>query len=273
MTDIVRFTEDDQLPATADDLIAGLQRVTSAMQSVAGGVPYLRLLRSGVFAYGPENVEPEPESIWAINPYSITHGFACWGDGELLGERMVPFNQTPPNRGELPDYGFEWDQQFGMQLQCVTGEDKDTVVLYRGTSTGLRNASKKLIDQIIAQAQRDPQHLVPAVRLEVDSYHHKKYGEIYFPVLDIHDWLSIETGEAAENDDPIVVEDDDPVFDADEAPAVQEQEAAQEAAQEQASPTRHRRQRRRTTLGNNTAATSRSAQRATSGTRRRRQAG
>jgi len=263
MTDIVKFTEgDDQLLATTDDLIAGLQRVTSGMQAAAGGMPYLRLLRSGVFAYGPENVEPEPESIWAINPYSITHGFACWGDGELLGERMVPFNQTPPNRGELPDYGFEWDQQFGMQLQCVTGEDKDTVVLYRGTSTGLRNASKKLIDQIIAQAQTDSKHIVPAVQLEVDSYHHKKYGEIYFPVLTIREWLCFETGEAAEELDPVIIEDE----------TLETQAQEQEPEQGQEHLTRHKRVRRRSNRDDSSNGTSRSAQRATTGTRRRRKA-
>ena len=51
------------------------------------------------------------------------HGFACWGDGELLDERMVPFTQEPPARGELPDLGWEWNQQVAMQLQCISGED------------------------------------------------------------------------------------------------------------------------------------------------------
>lgn len=205
MTELVKFGG-SALPANPQDLVKGLQNVNQSLQGSSGGVPFLRLLKSGVFAYGAEAVEPEEGSHWAINPYSLHHGFACWGDGELLDERMVPFNQQPPLRGELPDYGHEWSQQVSMLLQCLDGEDSGTTVLYKGTSTGLRNATKKLIDEIIAQAQIDQTHIVPVVELEVDSYHHKKYGEIFFPVLDVGQWISIDDGQAAENDTETVAE-------------------------------------------------------------------
>lgn len=197
MTELVKFGG-SALPANPQDLVKGLQNVNQSLQGSSGGMPFLRLLKSGVFAYGAENIEPEQNSAWAINPYSLHHGFACWGDGELLDERMVPFNQQPPLRGELPDYGHEWNQQVSMLLQCMDGEDTGTTVLYKGTSTGLRNAVKKLIDEIIAQAQVDQAHIVPVVELECDSYNHKKYGEIFFPVLDVTQWISIDDGAAAE---------------------------------------------------------------------------
>src|SRR5690606_14194332 len=43
---------------------------------------------------------------------------------------------------------------------------------------------------------------VPVVRLEVDSYNHKKYGEVFTPVLEIVRWISF-NGEPAKaaNDD------------------------------------------------------------------------
>lgn len=194
--DLVKFGGGG-LPANPDELVKGLQNVNQSLQGSTGGVPFLRLLKSGYYAYGPENIEPEEGARWAVNPYSLMHGFACWGDGELLGERMVPFNQPVPPRSELPDYGQEWGQQVSMQLQCLDGEDTGVSVLYKGTSTGLRNAVKKLIDQIIAQAQIDQQHIVPVLDLGVDSYNHKKYGEIFFPVLTVQDWISIDDGESA----------------------------------------------------------------------------
>lgn len=234
MSELVKFGGAG-LPANPEDLVKGLQNVGQTLQGSTGGMPLLRLLKSGMYAYGPENIEPEEGSEWAINPYSLAHGFACWGDGELLDERMVPFNQTPPMRSELPDYGHEWNQQVAMQMQCMNGEDEGTVVLYKGTSTGLRNAVKQLIDQIIAQAQVDVAHIVPVVQLECDSYQHKKYGEIFYPILDIEHWLNVEDGATAP----------DPVEDQSETAGEPADEGESEPAEAAAEPAQSRRRRRK----------------------------
>lgn len=251
MNDLVKFGASG-VPANPEDLVKGLQNVGQTLQGSSGGLAFLRLLKSGIYAYGPENIEPEPGSTWGINPYSLAHGFACWGDGELLDERMVPFNQQPPMRGELPDYGHEWTQQVAMQLQCLDGEDEGVNVLYKGTSTGLRNAVKKLIDEIIAQAQVNANHIVPVVELECDSYQHKKYGEIFFPVLDVKKWISIDDA----SDAPSQVEADQPAAESEEAapepaqPARRRRRAAAKAdtakpAEEAPTGTNKRRKRRR----------------------------
>ncbi len=196
MNDLVKFA--GGLPIKPEDLEAGLQNVQSSIQGGTGGMPFLRLLKAGYFVYGAENIEVEPGSEWAINPYSLMHGYACWAPGELLDERMVPFTQQPPNKAELPDLGQSWDQQVAMQLACVSGEDAGTNVLYKGTSTGLRNAAKELINAIISQLQTDKEHVVPVVELENDSYNHKTYGQIFFPLLTIKSWITIDGDEAAE---------------------------------------------------------------------------
>ncbi len=190
MNDLVKFA--GGLPIKPEDLEAGLQNVQSSIQGGTGGMPFLRLLKAGYFVYGAENIEVEPGSEWAINPYSLMHGYACWAPGELLDERMVPFTQQPPNKAELPDLGQSWDQQVAMQLACVSGEDAGVNVLYKGTSTGLRNASKELINSIIAQLQTDKEHVVPVVELETDSYNHKQYGQIFYPILTIKKWTTID---------------------------------------------------------------------------------
>jgi hypothetical protein len=201
MNSLVKFGTGG-VPAKPEDLLKGLQTVGNALHGASGGVPFLRLLKSGVFAYGPENIEPIEGSEWAVNPYSVMHGYACWGDGELLDERMVPFNQPAPVRADLPDYGNEWGQQVSVMLQCLTGEDKGVTVLYKGTSTGLRNAVKETISAIVSQVQADPVHIVPVVALESTSYQHKKYGEIFVPVLAIQKWVSFDgVAEAAPADD------------------------------------------------------------------------
>lgn len=190
MTELTKF-QVSGLPVDSTDLIKNLQNVNDTIQNISG-VPFLRLLKSGIFAYGPENIEPEPDSEWAVNPYSIMHGFACWVDSELMGETMVPFNQPLPPIAELPDYGGDWNQQIAVTLQCLTGDDQGTNVMYKVTSKGALQALKTLITEIVNQASIDSDKVVPIITLESDSYPHKKYGQIYFPVFDIVRWITME---------------------------------------------------------------------------------
>jgi len=196
----IATTKPGGLPASPDALVAGLANLAANVQT-GGGTPYLRLLKSGAYVYGPENIEVEEGSMWAVNPYSIQHGFACWSDGELLGEQMFPFNAQLPNPDTLPDYGDEWKPQISAHLKCLNGEDEGVEVLYKSTSLGLRTAMKDLINAIIAKAGEDPEHVVPVVSLDVGSYHHKKYGEVFYPEFEILDWISME-GEAAAGEEP-----------------------------------------------------------------------
>lgn len=238
MGDLVKFS--GGLPANPDDLVAGLQNVSSVVKGGTGGVPYLRLLKSGVFAYGAENIEPEDGSHWAVNPYSLEHGFACWGDGELLDERMVPFTEPPPNRADLPDYGHDWNQQIAMHLQCVTGEDTGTTVLYKGTSTGLRNAFRELVDAMLAKLKHDQVNYVPVVMLDVDSYQHKKFGEIFVPIFDIVQWVSMDgVGIQSDNEE---AEDSD----ASDEPAPARRGRTNKAAEADTGTRANRRRRRKT---------------------------
>lgn len=241
MSDLVKFG--GNLPANPEALIKGLQNVSSEIQGSTGGTPFLRLLKSGIYAYGPESIEPEEGSEWAMNPNSLMHGFACWGDGELLDERMVPFTQAAPSRADLPDYGHPWDQQVSMTLQCLNGEDEGVSVLYKGTSTGLRTAVKELINELIAQLQTDQEHCVPVLDLGADSYNHKKYGEIFFPVLTISRWVSFGGADDAPDEDQTEA-----------APAADAQEPdpdpAAKADDETAAP---RRRRRRAAAADDTA--------------------
>ncbi len=54
MNQVVKFNTGG-VPANTEDLIKGLQNVSTQIQGSAGGTPFLRLLKSGVYAYGPEN--------------------------------------------------------------------------------------------------------------------------------------------------------------------------------------------------------------------------
>ena len=189
------------VPATAADLAKGLQNVQQNMGPQAGGMPFLKLGKDGIWCYGQEGIEVEEGSEWAVNPYSMQHGWAAWGDGELFDEIMVPMTQTPPSKHDLKDYGVEWKTQLGIVLQCISGEDSGQSVLYKGTSIGMQNAIRNLNASIMDQLQKDQVNIVPVVTLEADDYKHKKHGKIYTPELHIVGWVTMETGAPADSAD------------------------------------------------------------------------
>lgn len=203
--------------ASLTTLKQGLVNVQSTIKA-AGGDPFLRLGRDGVWVYGAENLEVEEGSLWAINPLSIMHGWAAWTDhpgkqkNELVGELMVPMTSPLPAKSELRDVGWEYDQQLSFILKCVSEHDKDgqayedfgKQVLYKTTSVGGMTASKELIGKITAQLDKGTA-IVPLVSLESSSYEHQKWGKTFTPVFNIQKWVELTddlpaelVGEAAE---------------------------------------------------------------------------
>src|SRR5690606_30092879 len=102
--------------ASLSSLKSGLQNVASTIVT-AGGDPFLRLLTDGTWVYGADNVEVQEGSLWALNPFSIMHGWVSWTDhpgkqaNEIVGEVMVPAGQPLPAQTELRDTGWPWTQQ------------------------------------------------------------------------------------------------------------------------------------------------------------------
>lgn len=180
------------LPMGPNDLLGGLENVNMSLKS-SGGSPFLRLLTDGIFVYGADNTEVEEGSNWAVNPYTIQHGFACWDSDKsvLLDEVMVPMSSTKPLLSDLPDLGHDWRPQVSVQLQCVSGEDEGVVVLYKGTSKGQSDAIKALTSAIISQI-KNAEPFVPVVTLDSTHYSHKKHGRTYTPVIEVVAWSDME---------------------------------------------------------------------------------
>jgi len=180
------------LPATMSKAIAGLKETSTRIAADSGDAQYLKLDKGGYWCFGAEETEVEESSVWAINPVSLAVGYVAWGDGELLGEEMVPASDTPIMRGDLPDVGAPWKPQIGMQLVCTDGEDKGTTVIYKASSKGGQKAFKQVLDAIVKQAESGSDKVVPLVTLEVDSYKHSQYGKIYTPVLEVVEWADFD---------------------------------------------------------------------------------
>ena len=176
--------------------------------STAGGVTILKMDRTGHWVYGSSETEVDNDSVWAVNPFSFTHGFIAWGEGEVLGEKMVSVTEPLPQLDPAPAAAKRgWETQVGFSLKCIDGEDKDEEVRYAVTSVGGKRAVQTLAVNIANQVETDQTKPVAVVSLGKEHYQHKAYGRIYTPMFDIVEWISLD-GEPAPKEE--AVEDEAP---------------------------------------------------------------
>jgi len=220
------------------NLKAGLAKVQASIPT-AGGEPILRMGKDGIWIYGAENIEVEKGSKWAVNPLSLQHGYICWKkipEGskekpEKLGEVLVSMFEDKPVKAGLPDYGHPWVEQTSVGLRCISGEDEGEQTEYKPSSVGGSNAMKAIIGAIMAQLDKDPEHPVPVVLLQSDSYIHSTWGKTYTPEIKIIDWIGMDG----------VANDEDEDDDAGQAPADEPAEETKPAETAAAAPASTRR--------------------------------
>jgi hypothetical protein len=167
----------------------------------AAGVVILKMDKTGHWVFGADQTEVEDGSTWAVNPFSFVHGFIAWGDGEVLGEKMVSVSQPLPELEAAPPMARKgWETQVGMSMKCLSGDDKGMEVRYTTTSVGGKRSVQALAVAIATQVDADPKLPVPIVNLEKEHYSHKSYGRIYTPIFKITSWMSMtdESGTPAE---------------------------------------------------------------------------
>jgi len=158
----------------------------------AAGVVILKMDKTGHWVFGADQTEVEDDSTWAVNPFSFVHGFIAWGDGEVLGEKMVSVSQPLPELEAAPPMARKgWETQVGMSMKCLSGEDKGMEVRYTTTSVGGKRSVQALAVAIATQVDADPKLPVPIVLLEKEHYSHKSYGRIYTPIFKITSWMSM----------------------------------------------------------------------------------
>jgi len=181
--------------------LPSVSTLTTALRTLeqdvgAAGTAIIKMDKTGHWVYGADQTEVDDESTWAVNPFSFVHGFIAWGDGEVLGEKMVSVTQPLPELESAPPNAKKgWEQQVGMMIKCLSGEDKGLEARYTVTSVGGKRAIQALGVAIAEQIEKDQSKPVPVVKLKKDHYQHKSYGRIYTPVFEILEWVSMD-GEA-----------------------------------------------------------------------------
>ena len=180
--------------------VTSLSTALRALEAETGpaGVVILKMDKTGHWVFGADQTEVEADATWAINPFSFVHGFIAWGDGEVLGEKMVSVSQPLPEMEAAPQGAKRgWETQVGMSLKCLSGEDNGLEARFSSTSVGGKRAVQTLAVAIANQVEADQTKPVPVVRLKKDHYAHKSYGKIYTPVFEIVEWVGMD-GEAPE---------------------------------------------------------------------------
>jgi hypothetical protein len=193
MSNLVKFASAG-LPAV--QTLATSLRTLETVAPMSSAI--IKMDKTGHWVYGADQTEAEDDARWAVNPFSFVHGFIAWGDGEVLAEKMSSVTQPLPELDAAPPSAKKgWEQQVGLMLKCLTGEDAGLECRYTTTSVGGKRAVQTLAVAIAAQVEKDPERPVPIVTLGKDHYQHKSYGRIYTPVFEIVEWVSMDGEEAA----------------------------------------------------------------------------
>ena len=177
--------------------LPSVQSLSTALRALEKDVPpagivNIKMDKTGHWVYGADQTEVEDDATWAVNPFSFVHGFIAWGDGEVLGEKMVAVSQPLPELEAAPPNAKKgWEVQVGLAMKCITGEDKGMEVRYSTTSVGGKRAVQTLAVAIAEQVEKDQGKPVPVVRLKKDHYSHKSYGKIFTPVFEVVEWVSM----------------------------------------------------------------------------------
>jgi hypothetical protein len=198
MSNITTFASAN-LPA-----VSSLSTALRSIEADVGpaGVVIIKMDKTGHWVYGADQTEVEDDATWAVNPFSFVHGFIAWGDGDVLGEKMVSVSQPLPEMEAAPAGAKRgWEIQVGMSLKCLSGEDKDMEARFTSTSVGGKKAVQALAVAIAYQSEADQSKPVPIVRLKKDHYQHKSYGRIFTPVFEIVEWVGMDGGKAEEQEE------------------------------------------------------------------------
>lgn len=193
MSNIVAFKQAN-LPS-----VQSLSTALRALSSDVGpsGVVLIKMDKTGAWVFGADQTEVQDGSKWAVNPFSFTHGFIAWGEGEVLGEKMCSVSEPLPEMDAAPPGARKgWEVQVGMSLKCLNGDDADMECRYSATSVGGKRAVQELAMAIAGQVDKDQARPVPVVTLEKDHYQHKQFGKIFTPVFQVVEWIGMDGGAA-----------------------------------------------------------------------------
>ena len=179
-----------QLPTLNDDPYL---KTAARVATTASFLKYVK----GVFVFGIDEDEVELGTELVPNMEEAKIGWLKWKDGEVVEEKMFPWATGHPYREDLGDLDSDmWEvDDNGKAIDPFaetatlplknprTGEE----FTFSTSSTGGRQAVAKLVyawRHGVTQGKTG----LPIITLGSDTYRHKKYGPVHYPVFKIMRW-------------------------------------------------------------------------------------
>lgn len=196
--DIQKFFGGHQLPdkAKLSQALAGF----SAAKNTLMGKALLRFTKQGVWVFGVDSEVLKNGTVLIGNPASLSSGYVAWWQSQIEGEVMQPLSLgpvdptklSPVNSGGIPPgkkqpSGKGWENQASIDL--ITQADVPLSLIYKSSSMGGMKTLLTLAGEIAFGMDENPARVYPLIELDVDSYVHKEYGQVFTPVLAIVGWL------------------------------------------------------------------------------------
>ena len=200
-------------PAPAAGALTSLAALQTALNNVdtasvggRSGLPMMQFKsRENAWSFGQRRTTPEDGSRWALNPLTFQRGYICFSnDNKVLGERLVPVSQEMPDPTTLPDKGADWQEEWAVNLKCLTGVDGGTEVVFKSTTVGGIQAINGVID-MVRDRLNGGQHggkVAPVLHIEKGSYPHGEHGRIPIPVFVLVEWISLDGPAPAPEPEP-----------------------------------------------------------------------
>ena len=196
--DIQKFFGGHQLPdkAKLSQALAGFSAAKNALM----GKALLRLTKQGVWVFGADSEVLKSGTQLIGNPASLSSGYVAWWQSQIEGEVMQPLSMgpvdptklSPVNSGSIPPgkkvpSGKGWENQASIDL--ITKADVPLQLVYKSSSMGGMKTLLTLAGEIAYGMDENPARVYPVIELDVDSYIHKEFGQVFTPVLSIVSWL------------------------------------------------------------------------------------
>jgi hypothetical protein len=159
--------------------------------------------KTGVVAYGQEDTElPAHAKLAAIIP-EIKIGYIDWEDGQNVSDAWINITEADKMKelrqslGKLDQEQWPERDQRGkpkdpfresVRLPLFWINERKPLMFTSSSTTGYR-AVRHLVKECLKHAQFDQ---VAIITIEVASYQHQQYGDVFYPIFNIVNWMKAE---------------------------------------------------------------------------------
>lgn len=182
------------LPANLKGSLAGIRDFGTQVDTETS-VMYLKIDKDmRIFIYGTDAIEPEKDSLWAVDPTRIRFGYGAFNAGGRCEQEELHVIGSPmPAQDDLPEVkGCLWRSVYELPMRCASGDQIGTEVVFTASAKTAVPAAKKLLDLILDRVEDDQEAIVPLVFLVAVPWTHKTYGEQAKPEFPVDSWTTFD---------------------------------------------------------------------------------